>query len=424
MWRLIAPEERVTGPPPAPEGPPIMRLPLLSTLLAPCLGAAVVALALPAHAAPSTDYEMPFPCGQDWTGTTRGNHSPSTKSIDWNRADDAGDPVAASAPGTVTTANATSTSGYGHYVVIDHGAGESTLYAHLDAVTVVVGQRVDQAAQIGTVGSTGNSTGAHVHYEQRLSGSVQSAWFAGAPFAYGSTQRSTNCVDVPLAANMIGKAPAELVVYRRESRSQFQVLRPGRTPKVRRFGTATDEPVLGDWDGNGVANIGVFSPGSATFALKVGSGRTRVAFGASGDQPVAGDWDGDGLWEVGVRRPAEATFHLRAADGSVSSVPLGDASDLPVAGDWDGDGRTDVGVFDQSTATFTLRRVDAEGLVWTAEVQFGEPGDLPVTGDWDGNLVTDVGVWDPATATFSERQALRPTAARSTTQSTVFGRPR
>ncbi len=401
-----------------------MRLPLLSTLLAPSLGVALSVLALPAHAAPSADYEMPFPCGQEWTGSTRGTHSPNAKAIDWNRVDDVDDPVVTSAPGTVTTANATSTQGYGRYVVVDHGGGESTLYAHLNAVTVAVGQRIDQAAQVGTVGSTGNSTGPHLHYEQRLSGSVQAAWFGGAAFVYGSTQRSANCVDVPLAANMIGKAPAELVVYRREARSQFQVLRAGMSPKVRRFGTATDEPVLGDWDGNGTANVGVFTPATATFALKTASGRTTLAFGAVGDQPVAGDWDGDGLWEVGVRRPAEATFHLRAADGSLSSIRLGSASDLPVTGDWDGDGRTDLGVFDQTTATFTLRRVDSEGLVWTAEVQFGEPGDLPVTGDWDGNLVTDVGVWDPATATFSERQAVRPTAARATVASTVFGRPR
>lgn len=401
-----------------------MRLPLLTVLPAALLAPALVVLAPPAHAAPGADYEMPFPCGQEWTGTTRSNHSPSTRSIDWNRADDVDDPVVASAPGTVTTADATGTKGYGHYVVVDHGAGESTLYAHLNAVTVAVGQRLDQAVQVGTVGSTGNSTGAHLHYEQRASGSVQTAWFGGAEFVYGSTQRSTNCVDVPLAANMIGGAPAELVVYRREARSQFQVLRPGKAPRVRRFGTATDEPVVGDWDGNGVANIGVFTPATATFALKLASGRTRIAFGAAGDQPVAGDWDGDGRYEVGVRRPGEAAFHLRAADGSTTSVPLGTSSDLAVTGDWDGDGRTDLGTFDQSTATFMLRRVDAEGVVWTAQVQFGEPGDLPVTGDWDGNRVTDVGVWDPATATFSERRAAQPTAARATTARTVFGRPR
>ena len=73
------------------------------------------------------DLEMPFPCGQAWTGSTRPTHSPSERSIDWNRVDDAGDPVVASAPGVVTTANSTSTRGYGHYVVLDHGSSESTV---------------------------------------------------------------------------------------------------------------------------------------------------------------------------------------------------------------------------------------------------------------------------------------------------------
>ena len=346
------------------------------------LGALVlVGLPVGAWAQPVTDYQMPFPCGQEWKGTTRSGHSPSPRSIDWNRADDDGDPVVASAPGVVTTAEASSTKGYGHHVVLDHGDGESTVYAHLDEVHVVEGQHVDQASQLGTVGSTGNSTGPHLHYEQRLDRKDVEAWFDGAAFVYGSTQRSANCVDVPMAANMIGTPAAELVVYRRAKRSQFLVQRAGKAPKRMRLGTASDEPVLGDWDG-------------------------------------------DGLWEVGVRTPATGTWRLRGADGSLRSVVLGDAGDIPVTGDWDGDGRTDLGVFDPTTATFTLRREDGDGLVWTAQVQFGQPGDLPVAGDWDGNATTEVGVWTPATATFSERRAASATAARERTAARTFGRPR
>ena len=387
--------------------------------------AAVWGAAGPAAAQPLTDYEMPFPCGQAWTGTTRSSHSPSAKAVDWNRVDDAGDPVVASAPGVVTTADSTSTRSYGHHVVVDHGSGESTVYAHLDEVFVVAGQRVDQGAQLGTVGSTGNSSGPHLHYEQRLDGDDIEAWFAGAAFAYGATQTSTNCVDLPLAANMVGDPSAELVVYRRAGRSLFLVQLPGRDPKTMRLGTATDEPVLGDWDGNGKANLGVWSPSAGVFTMRTGrTATTTIQLGSSSDQPVAGDWDGDGRWEIGVRSPATGAWTLRFADGTTQVVALGDAADLPVTGDWDDDGRTDLGVYDQGTSTFTLRRVDAEGLVWTADLQWGDPGDLPVTGDWDGNGTTDVGVWDPATATFSERRAASPTAARSSTAATQFGRPR
>ena len=55
-------------------------------------------------AQPLTAYEMPFPCGEVWTGTTRSSHSPSVRSIDFNRTDDFSDPVVAAAAGVVTTA--------------------------------------------------------------------------------------------------------------------------------------------------------------------------------------------------------------------------------------------------------------------------------------------------------------------------------
>ncbi|KQQ43770.1 hypothetical protein ASF50_07735 [Nocardioides sp. Leaf307] len=381
-------------------------------------------LAAPAGAAPDTAYEVPFPCGQTWTGTTRSSHSPSSRAIDWNRTDDVDDPVVAAAPGVVTTAAPTGTSGYGHYVVIDHGGGESTLYAHLNDVVVVTGQSVDQGAQIGTLGSTGNSTGPHLHFEERQDRSVIEAWFHGAPFVYGSTVDSQNCVDVPLAGNFAGDAPAELAVYRRADTSEFRIQRPRAKPRVVRLGTSTDDPVVGDWDGDGLTNPGVRTPSTKTFTLKTGAGLTTVVLGNATDEPVAGDWDGDGLWEVGVWRAKTAQFRMRAADGTVSTAVLGDADDVPVTGDWDGNGTTDLGVYDQATATFTLRRVDDDGLAWTADVVFGEPGDLPVVGDWDGNLRTDVGVWDPATATFSERRATSPTAARATVQDLRFGRAR
>ena len=118
---------------------------------------------------------MPFPCGQTWTGATRPGHSPSAYSIDWNRPDDVGDPVVAAATGVVTTAVPNGTRGYGRYVVVDHGNGESSLYAHLQSVTVGLGQTVDQGTLIGLLGDTGNSTGPHLHFEERLDGKTVAA---------------------------------------------------------------------------------------------------------------------------------------------------------------------------------------------------------------------------------------------------------
>ncbi len=384
----------------------------------------VVLGAAPAHAAPQNDYEMPFPCGQAWTGTTRATHSPSSRAVDWNRPDDVGDPVVASAPGTVSVATYSS-SGYGNWVRVAHANGESTIYAHLQSLAVKVGQTVDQGAMLGLLGTSGNSTGPHLHFEERNSQGVLWPWFGGKSFVFGSTPTSGNCVDVPVAGNWVVGKTAEVGVYRRAATSEFRIRRPGEPAKVIRFGTSTDQPVPGDWDGNGRLNVGVRTPSTRTFHLRTAAGTTHVVFGLVADVPVAGDWDGDGVTEIGVWRARAGKFRLRAANGTVSDAYLGDADDLPVTGDWNGDKSTDVGVYDQDTATFTLRIVDSDGLAWTAQVQFGDRNDLPVTADWDGNGRTDVGVWDPGSGTFSQRRAPTPTAARATAVTEVrFGRAR
>ena len=60
--------------------------------------------------------------------------------------------------------------GYGNYVWINHGNGKETVYAHLTSVAVSTGQYVSAGQYLGTVGSTGHSTGAHLHYETRYNG--------------------------------------------------------------------------------------------------------------------------------------------------------------------------------------------------------------------------------------------------------------
>jgi murein DD-endopeptidase MepM/ murein hydrolase activator NlpD len=82
-----------------------------------------------------------------------------------------GSPIYSTAPGVVVFAG--NKSEYGKVVEIDHGHGFATRYAHLHRVTVALGQRVSLHQQVGELGSTGRSTGPHLHYEVLVNGTAQ-----------------------------------------------------------------------------------------------------------------------------------------------------------------------------------------------------------------------------------------------------------
>jgi len=78
-----------------------------------------------------------------------------------------GAPVTAADGGYVVLAGGGWNSGYGNYVIVDHGNGFTTLYAHLTSIFVSPGETVSKGQQVGTMGNTGNSTGPHLHFEIR-----------------------------------------------------------------------------------------------------------------------------------------------------------------------------------------------------------------------------------------------------------------
>lgn len=79
-----------------------------------------------------------------------------------------GTPIMATGDATVTHAG--SAGGYGLMVKLDHGSGLETRYAHMSRIAVSAGDRVTSGQVIGYVGSTGRSTGSHLHYETRVNG--------------------------------------------------------------------------------------------------------------------------------------------------------------------------------------------------------------------------------------------------------------
>ena len=81
-----------------------------------------------------------------------------------------GTPIRAAASGTVIHAGWLG--GYGNLVVLDHGNGLATAYAHASAILVAVGQQVSQGETVALVGSTGHSSGPHLHFEVRVNGTA------------------------------------------------------------------------------------------------------------------------------------------------------------------------------------------------------------------------------------------------------------
>ncbi|MDR2460620.1 MAG: peptidoglycan DD-metalloendopeptidase family protein [Deltaproteobacteria bacterium] len=117
-----------------------------------------------------TPYSNPVPAGR--VSSTFGyRSSPFGGRLDFHRGLDlaapVGTPVYAPADGTVLSSD-WSKSGYGLMITIDHGYGLSTRYAHLSEALVTVGQKVTRGEMIAKVGSTGRSTGPHLHYETLL----------------------------------------------------------------------------------------------------------------------------------------------------------------------------------------------------------------------------------------------------------------
>ncbi|KRV49910.1 peptidase M23 [Wenjunlia vitaminophila] len=178
-------------------------------VLATCVVAAPSAVAAPQQSASTSleaaatrpAFRMPFDCGQTWRGSNWQGHSPA-HSIDWNHYDANGNPddyrrrVFASAGGTVLSSYYSTTTGYGNTIVIGHGDGWQTRYAHLDSREVSKGDQVSRGQLIGRVGNTSAeyTLSPHLHYEQIYNGSVVVAVVQGVsyPDYVARYQTSTN----------------------------------------------------------------------------------------------------------------------------------------------------------------------------------------------------------------------------------------
>lgn len=182
------------------------------------------------------------------------------------------------------------------------------------------------------------------------------------------------------------------------------------------MGSGTDIPLSGDWNGDGHDEIGLFRPsnnrffldhsGNGTFSLAQGD--ILYILGAPGDLPLVGDWNGDGTDEIGLYRPSTSFFFLDInGSGTITGADvmfsLGAITDIPVIGDWNNDGTDEVGLFRPSTNFFFLDAngsqtiaYDGSDLIFTT----GAADDLPLSGDWNDDGFDEIGLFRPSSNVF------------------------
>ncbi len=299
-----------------------------------------------AQAAPPV-FKAPYACGQRWTASTYSGHGGNGNAVDFNLYPgqaDFGQPVLASADGF---AEFFWDESGGNLVRINHGGGWYTLYMHL--ATVSFTNPVREGDQIGTVGSTGNSTAPHLHYVQRLDGVSQPVAFDGVRIPVGRAYTaadplvtSTNCIqrdgdadgmrdaldrcpELPgSAANEGCPGPMVATTVRTEAPDGWFTGAPLAHSATIRNTSAAPVPVsllaITVQDPLGLAHREICATG---LTLAPGESRTCTARGSwltTGRYAAAADWrDTSGGWHTG-ELGAPAAFSL-ARPGLVSVTP-------------------------------------------------------------------------------------------------------
>ena len=191
---------------------------------------------------------------------------------------------------------------------------------------------------------------------------------------------------------------------------------PGIDQSFGSFGLSTDRLIVGDWDGNGVDEIGVARPCgnglcyyldiNSDFSWTPGVDKILGSFGFPSDTILVGDWNGDGVDQIGVARTCGSGLcYYLDINGNFSWTPgvdrafgrFGFPTDTLIVGDWNGDGVDQIGVA-RTCGSGLCYYLDINGnFSWTPGVdrafgRFGFPTDTLIVGDWNGDGVDQIGV--------------------------------
>jgi hypothetical protein len=182
-------------------------------------------------------------------------------------------------------------------------------------------------------------------------------------------------------------------------RSTVVALRPFSTPN--------------DDDGNHIANIVLFNRLTAQWKIIAPESNytTLATAGGRYEQPVAGDFDGDGIGDFATRNPGNGQWHIRYSSAGNPNIympaqiqlPAG-PNVVPAPADYDGDGRTDPAVYNKRTGVFTLFYpvIPLEKILPGPPGTPAIPGGIPVPGDYNGDGIDEFCVYIPSSGMWLE----------------------
>jgi hypothetical protein len=357
------------------------------------VGAGSISGSPAAAAGPRPLFQLPFACGESWHLATYQGHDDYDIDMTANTGVTNGRPILASYGGTVTTAGWSN--GGGWYVKINHGDGWQTLYLHMiERPVVVAGQHVEIGQQLGRVGSTGNSSGPHLHYEQLRDGDKVESWFNGVPSGI------TSDGDPTTGPLYIGGPPSPPVDVISNNGC------PGSAPPL------TSNGRLGDFDGNGRPDIAAYTGDrdSLYFSRNTSTpGNPSKGFGeyySTGwktvDHKMTVDWDGDGKDDI-IGRNGDDLYVWRSTSTNTNwslmpytNLGSGNATvSQYLFGDFDGNGRPDIAAYSPDRdSLFFSRNTSTPGNPSKGFGEYYSTGwktvDHKMVADWDGDGKDDI----------------------------------